>query len=207
MFPLLLSGLLILWLLRHFVKTRLKSEGGVKVQAEAKIHGAEDDVQSRPQTGGPTPELAPARSGCPMQTQPGATSIEQGGMLPRAPEAEAEAETHSAEVVGPLRPAPEAAAAPPAQPARGSGFGGTTRPNSRRGSQVRERLKFILGASEDNSSDEEPEDQEEAKEPEWPDRQAMGVASSSRAETPATSAPSCETRSGMSTSCSPSSIR
>ncbi|XP_061116348.1 acetyl-CoA carboxylase isoform X4 [Conger conger] len=206
MIPLLLSGLLILWLLRRFVKTRLMLGSGVKVRAEGKVHEEEEEeeeeeeVQSRPQTPGPAPALDPTQSRCPVPTQPGATSPEPGGTPQRAPAATPGGDRPSAGAMEPARAPAEAAAAalPPAPPGRGPGPGGTARPSFRRGSQARERLKFILGASEDNSSDEEPE---------GPDGQAVGGASSSRAETPASSAPSHDAQSGTSTSSSCSTIR
>lgn len=200
MIPLLLSGLLILWLSLRFVKTRLMPEPRVKDQAEVKVHEAEEDVQSRPLTAAPTP-LDSAQSSGLMETQAEATSTGRAETPPSPSVAMAEGERRCIGVTEPVQTAPEVAGTPPAPPVRGPGRGGMTRPRLVSGPEARERLKFILGASEDYSSDEEPAVLEQ------PGGQAVGGASSSNTETSAASVPSPNTHSGFSTSSSNCSLR
>ncbi|KAJ8379366.1 hypothetical protein SKAU_G00001440 [Synaphobranchus kaupii] len=208
MIPLLLSGLLILWLLWRFGKARSMLESGVRVQGEIKIReAAEEDMQSGPQTDAvltpnPAPSLDPAQNSCQMQPQPEATSTEKGEAPQKAPDAPAEGGAHGVEVTEPLQAAAEMAAAPPVQSVRDPGRGGVTRMRFGAGPEARERLKFILGASEDNSSDEEPVALGQ------PAGQARRRSSSSRVEMSVTPAPSRETQSVIqSTSSSSASIR
>ncbi|KAJ8286073.1 hypothetical protein GJAV_G00034250 [Gymnothorax javanicus] len=229
MIPLLLSGLLILWLLRWVVKARSMPKSKANVKAEVTCHKAKEDGQSGAQITIPAPVAAPlesalgtcltlaqaaisaqvdaplesAQGSCLTQAQADATSTEKGRTPPGSLDATTGGERRGVEGTSHLQTAAEMALTPPIQHSCDPVRGGMTRPNLRAGPGHGERMKFILGASEDNSSDEDLA----GAGPAQPDGQAAGGASSSSAETPASSAFTCETQPGMSSPSSAISMR
>ncbi|KAG7480864.1 hypothetical protein MATL_G00060810 [Megalops atlanticus] len=199
MVPLLLSGVFVLCLLWRFIESRLMLGAGVKGQAEVKAGGAAEDMQTEERSSRPTTDTSPlahsTESSCQTDPQPETTSTKKGETSCQALNTLAEGEMHETELLGPPEATAEVATVPPAKSSSAPGHSGVTRPNMGSGPETRERLKFILGASEDNSSDEDPV----VVEP--PAEQAIEAPSS------AATAPIDETPSVMSTSSSSSSIR